>query len=127
MEALESGYFADPSAQWDPVEPVEEVGVRPLEAADIGDIAMTPEVFDDPQMQSQPRPEAIEESPEEQPMLDSLGELLKRSRDYPLLTAPQETDLAKRIERGDLAAKDRMVNSNIRLVVKNMRHYRGHG
>jgi RNA polymerase primary sigma factor len=36
-------------------------------------------------------------------------------------------ELAKRIERGDLAAKERMINSNLRLVVSQARRYQGHG
>jgi RNA polymerase primary sigma factor len=46
---------------------------------------------------------------------------------YQLLTAADEIALAKRIERGDLAAKDRMINSNLRLVVSIAKRYRGHG
>ena len=46
---------------------------------------------------------------------------------YPLLTAAEEVELAKRIERGDLEAKERMVNSNLRLVVSNARKYQGSG
>jgi RNA polymerase primary sigma factor len=46
---------------------------------------------------------------------------------YPLLTASQEVELAKRIERGDRTAKERMINSNLRLVVHNARRYAGHG
>src|SRR5947207_4266324 len=46
---------------------------------------------------------------------------------YPLLTAAQEVELAKRIERGDAEAKERMINSNLRLVVHNARKYTGHG
>jgi RNA polymerase primary sigma factor len=45
---------------------------------------------------------------------------------YPLLTASEEVTLAKRVERGDLAAKERMVNSNLRLVVSIAKRYRGH-
>ena len=36
---------------------------------------------------------------------------------HPLLTAAEEVALAKRVKRGDLAAKERMINSNLRLVV----------
>jgi len=45
----------------------------------------------------------------------------------PLLTAAQEVDLAKRIERGDLAAKRRMIESNLRLVVAIAKPYRNGG
>jgi RNA polymerase primary sigma factor len=46
---------------------------------------------------------------------------------YPLLTAAQEVELAKRIERGNKQAKDRMVNSNLRLVVSIARQYHSPG
>ncbi len=46
---------------------------------------------------------------------------------HPLLTAAEEVELAKRIERGDLTAKERMINSNLRLVVSQARRYQGHG
>jgi RNA polymerase primary sigma factor len=36
---------------------------------------------------------------------------------YPLLGAAEEVALAKRIERGDVSAKERMINSNLRLVI----------
>jgi RNA polymerase primary sigma factor len=42
---------------------------------------------------------------------------------YPLLTAAEEVALAKRIERGDLAAKERMINSNLRLVISIAKRY----
>lgn len=59
--------------------------------------------------------------------MDSLNIFLRRARQYPLLTAQEEIDLAKRIEKGDLEAKERMINSNLRLVVSNARKYQGHG
>ncbi|MEX2196641.1 MAG: sigma-70 family RNA polymerase sigma factor [Thermoleophilaceae bacterium] len=46
---------------------------------------------------------------------------------FPLLSAGEERDLARRIERGDGAAKDRMIESNLRLVVANAKRYRGLG
>src|ERR687890_746058 len=45
----------------------------------------------------------------------------------PLLTKEEEIELAKRIEKGDLEAKDRMVNSNLRLVISIARKYQGFG
>src|SRR5205809_507439 len=59
--------------------------------------------------------------------LDSLQQFLNEARRYPLLTAAEEIELAKRIERGDMAAKDRMVNSNLRLVVSIAKKYQGQG
>jgi RNA polymerase primary sigma factor len=57
---------------------------------------------------------------------DTLQLFLRDIRRHPLLTAAGEIDLAKRIERGDLDAKERMVNSNLRLVVSVAKKYQGH-
>jgi RNA polymerase primary sigma factor len=56
---------------------------------------------------------------------DAMSLFLQEVRRYPLLTREQEVELAKRIERGDLEAKARMVNSNLRLVIANARKYQG--
>jgi RNA polymerase primary sigma factor len=58
---------------------------------------------------------------------DALQLFLNEAGRYPLLTPHEEIELAKRVERGDLAAKDRMVNSNLRLVVSIARKYQGVG
>ena len=58
---------------------------------------------------------------------DSLELFLNQIGRYPLLTAAEEVALAKRVERGDRAAKERMINSNLRLVVHVAKKYRGHG
>ena len=58
---------------------------------------------------------------------DALQLFLNEVGRYPLLTAREEVELAKRIERGDKAAKDRMINSNLRLVVSIAKKYQGHG
>jgi RNA polymerase primary sigma factor len=58
---------------------------------------------------------------------DSLQLFLNEAGRYPLLTAAEEVELAKKIERGDLAAKNRMINSNLRLVVSIAKKYQGHG
>jgi RNA polymerase primary sigma factor len=54
---------------------------------------------------------------------DALQLFLNELRNYPLLTAAEELELAKRVERGDLAAKDRMVTANLRLVVSIAKKY----
>jgi RNA polymerase primary sigma factor len=59
--------------------------------------------------------------------LDPVQQLLRESRRWPLLTAAEEVELSKRIEKGDLDAKDRMINSNLRLVVSQARRYEGQG
>ena len=58
---------------------------------------------------------------------DSLQLFLTQMGRYPLLTAAEEVALAKQVERGDRAAKERMVNSNLRLVVSLAKRYQGHG
>ena len=58
---------------------------------------------------------------------EALELFLRRARVHPLLTAADEIELAQRIERGDLDAKERMINSNLRLVVSQARRYQGHG
>jgi RNA polymerase primary sigma factor len=57
---------------------------------------------------------------------DALQLFLNEAARYPLLTAREEVELAKRIERGDEAAKHRMINSNLRLVVSIAKRYQGH-
>ena len=58
---------------------------------------------------------------------DSLTLFMNELGRWPLLTASEEVELAKRVERGDPRAKERMINSNLRLVVHNARKYAGHG
>jgi RNA polymerase primary sigma factor len=58
---------------------------------------------------------------------DSLQLFLNEAGRYSLLTAAEEVELAKLIERGDSRAKDRMINSNLRLVVSIAKKYQGHG
>ncbi len=58
---------------------------------------------------------------------DSLQLFLNEAGRYTLLTAAQEVELAKAIERGDQRAKDMLINSNLRLVVSIAKKYQGHG
>jgi RNA polymerase primary sigma factor len=58
---------------------------------------------------------------------DSLQLFLKDIGKVQLLSAQEEVDLAKRIERGDLDAKQKMVESNLRLVISIAKNYRNQG
>jgi RNA polymerase primary sigma factor len=62
-----------------------------------------------------------------EPSLDSLRLYLRSIGRVPLLTAEEEVSLAKRIERGDMAAKQHMVEANLRLVVSIAKSYLGRG
>jgi RNA polymerase primary sigma factor len=66
-------------------------------------------------------------TPSEGGASDSLQLFLNGIGRYPLLTAAEEVALAKRIERGDRSAKEKMVNANLRLVVSLAKRYQGHG
>ena len=54
---------------------------------------------------------------------DALQLFFNEMRRYPLLTKEEEIELAQAVERGDLQAKERLINSNLRLVVSNARRY----
>jgi RNA polymerase primary sigma factor len=58
---------------------------------------------------------------------DSFQMFLNEAGRYPLLTAAEEVELAKRIEKGDMAAKERMINCNLRLVVSIAKRYQTQG
>jgi RNA polymerase primary sigma factor len=62
-----------------------------------------------------------------EPSLDSLRLYLREIGKVPLLTADQEVSLAKRIERGDMNAKQHMIEANLRLVVSIAKGYLGRG
>ena len=78
----------------------------------------TDTLTDIPRTRTEPEHEA-------DPTMDSLQLLLREAGRYPLLKPSEEIELAKRIERGDLEAKERMVNSNLRLVVSIAKKYQG--
>ena len=79
-------------------------------------------------------PSAVEETPPPLPVpvpeettTDALQLFLREAGRHRLLTAAQEVELAKRVERGDMAAKQQMIQSNLRLVVSIAKHYRNQG
>jgi RNA polymerase primary sigma factor len=59
--------------------------------------------------------------------MDALTAFLNEAGKVPLLTADEEKELAQRIERGDLEAKDQLVKANLRLVVSVAKKYQGAG
>ena len=80
---------------------------------------------------SLPEAPAVEKAPEldltVEPSLDSLRLYLRAIGRVSLLTAEQEVMLAKRIERGDMRAKQAMIEANLRLVVSIAKGYLGRG
>ncbi|MDX6570491.1 MAG: polymerase primary sigma factor, partial [Gaiellales bacterium] len=72
-------------------------------------------------------PELSLEIDERDTSIDSLALFLREIGRIKLLTAAQEVELAKRIERGDHRAKQHMVEANLRLVVSIAKNYRNQG
>ena len=74
---------------------------------------------------AEPEPARAEPEPAPAPRgsTDALTLLMQNVGRYPLLTAAEEVALAKRIERGDREAKERMINSNLRLVISIAKRY----
>ena len=70
-------------------------------------------------------PQAPAAQPAADDTVDALQLFLRRASRYPLLTPGQELALSRRIERGDLAAKEQLVNHNLRLVVSIARRFQG--
>jgi RNA polymerase primary sigma factor len=82
------------------------------------------ELVDEPEEKKEPPPPPV------QPLestTDALQLFLREAGRHPLLTAAEEVSLAKRIERGDGSAKQRMIQSNLRLVVSIAKNYRNQG
>jgi len=63
----------------------------------------------------------------EEPEAEGLTLFFSRLERIPLLTASEEVMLARRVQRGDLAAKERMVECNLRLVAFHAKKFRGNG
>jgi len=75
-----------------------------------------------PEKAPEPPPQPVYET-----TTDALQLFLREAGRHPLLTAAQEVELSKRIERGDMQAKQRMIQSNLRLVVSIAKNYRNQG
>ena len=74
-----------------------------------------------------PEHDVLEVAPEQLAVhtADALAQFLDEAGRHPLLSPHEEIELAKRVERGDLAAKERLITSNLRLVVSIARKYHG--
>jgi len=95
---------------------------------DLADDDEQPEQQDDyDELGGEPEPEVEDEPLELEITTDSLQLFLKDIGKVDLLTAAQEVELAKRIERGDHRAKQEMVEANLRLVVSIAKRYRNQG
>jgi RNA polymerase primary sigma factor len=88
------------------------------------------DVNEDGEIEAQPKPEPEPPQPLQiswETTTDALQLFLREAGRHPLLTAAQEVALAKKIEKNDMAAKTRMIQSNLRLVVSIAKNYRNQG
>jgi RNA polymerase primary sigma factor len=83
------------------------------------------DLVEDPEKEREPPPPPVPTSYET--TTDALQLFLREAGRHALLTAPQEVELAKRIERGDMGAKTHMIQANLRLVVSIAKNYRNQG
>ena len=128
-----SFYTEDASGSSTPLPPRRKEPLRPsrrTKGITISTTLQTPEIetlLEGPEDELEASEERTFEAEALPASADSLQLFLNEIGRYPLLTAAEEVALAKRVERGDLAAKERMINSNLRLVVHVAKRYRGHG
>jgi RNA polymerase primary sigma factor len=105
---------------------LDELGLEPGEIDEFYDALeeLQIDVVDDP---AEPEPELELNVAVREVTTDSLQLFLKDIGKVKLLTAAQEVELSKRIERGDHLAKQQMVAANLRLVVSIAKNYRNQG
>ncbi|HEY1688234.1 MAG TPA: sigma-70 family RNA polymerase sigma factor [Solirubrobacteraceae bacterium] len=128
IETVEQGAALDEQETDEDEESYEEHSA-PLRVGPVADVDEDHD--DDEDGDSAPAPvrriAAVGLTPDETFIPESVDQLLAHSRRYPLLTPDQEIELAQRIERGDLSAKELLINSNLRLVASNARRYQNQG
>jgi RNA polymerase primary sigma factor len=84
------------------------------------------EVLEEPQPE-EPAPAPAPVALPQETTTDALQLFLREAGRHQLLTAPQEVELAKKIESGDMLAKQHMIQANLRLVVSIAKNYRNQG
>ena len=84
------------------------------------------EILDDTHTE-EPAPQPAPAAPVAESTTDALQLFLREAGRHQLLTAAQEVELAKKIERGDMRAKQHMIQANLRLVVSIAKNYRNQG
>jgi RNA polymerase primary sigma factor len=112
------------------IEVIEPLELDPLEVEAIHqeldrrgiELVVEPEHDAEPEPEKAPPPVQIVET-----TTDALQLFLREAGRHQLLTAAQEVELAKKIEAGDMAAKTRMIQANLRLVVSIAKNYRNQG
>jgi RNA polymerase primary sigma factor len=85
------------------------------------------DIVDEPEKEKEKEPPPPPLQTSYETTTDALQLFLREAGRHQLLTAAQEVELAKRIERGDMAAKTHMIQSNLRLVVSIAKNYRNQG
>ena len=118
-------------------EALEPLGLDPVETdalhreLETRSIELTNDLDENGEAKAQPEQEApAEPAPLQiswETTTDALQLFLREAGRHPLLTAAQEVELAKKIEKHDMAAKTRMIQSNLRLVVSIAKNYRNQG
>jgi RNA polymerase primary sigma factor len=117
-------------------EVLEPLNLDPLEVDSVyreletRQIEIVNDLGEDGEVRPQPQPAAPDPAPLQiswETTTDALQLFLREAGRHPLLTAAQEVELAKKIERGDMQAKQRMIQSNLRLVVSIAKNYRNQG
>jgi RNA polymerase primary sigma factor len=128
LQLLESAEASGTLRQVDLVEVLEPLEPEPLELEALYREleARGIEVVEEPVAEEAPPPPKSAVPPQET-TTDALQLFLREAGRHPLLTAAQEVELAKKIERGDMLAKQQMIQSNLRLVVSIAKNYRNQG
>ena len=112
---------------------LEPLGLDPIETDSVyreletRTIDVTNDLDENGEQKPEPEPEPIPLQISWETTTDALQLFLREAGRHPLLTAAQEVELAKKIEAGDMQAKQRMIQSNLRLVVSIAKNYRNQG